>query len=184
MSNDMAWLDEFLDESIPLWKNDPVMFMREVLLFEPDDWQIEVAYDLRDYPRVSVKSGQGVGKTGVEAALLLWFLVCFPFPRIVATAPTKQQLHDVLWAEVDKWMSNSPLLSMLLKWTKTYVYIIGVSVYVILCCAIYGNNAKKCVVILLCLSMSKSYFIGVKFGVFKKLVSYYKKVLDKHFYNI
>ena len=125
MSNNMEWLDEFLDESIPLWKNDPVMFMREVLLFEPDDWQIEVAYDLRDYPRVSVKSGQGVGKTGVEAALLLWFLVCFPFPRIVATAPTKQQLHDVLWAEVDKWMSNSPLLSMLLKWTKTYVYMIG-----------------------------------------------------------
>lgn len=125
MSNNMDWLDEFLDESIPLWKNDPVMFMREVLLFEPDDWQIDVAYDLRDYPRVSVKSGQGVGKTGVEAALLLWFLVCFPFPRIVATAPTKQQLHDVLWAEVDKWMSNSPLLSMLLKWTKTYVYMIG-----------------------------------------------------------
>ncbi len=125
MSNNMDWLDEFLDESIPLWKNDPVLFMREVLLFEPDDWQIEVAHDLRDYPRVSVKSGQGVGKTGVEAALLLWFLVCFPFPRIVATAPTKQQLHDVLWAEVDKWMSNSPLLSMLLKWTKTYVYMIG-----------------------------------------------------------
>lgn len=125
MSSDMDWLDGFLDESIPLWKNDPVMFMREVLLFEPDDWQIGVAYDLRDYPRVSVKSGQGVGKTATEAALLLWFLTCFPFPRIVATAPTKQQLHDVLWAEVDKWMSNSPLLSMLLKWTKTYVYMIG-----------------------------------------------------------
>lgn len=125
MNKNMEWLDDFLDESIPLWKNDPVIFMREVLLFEPDDWQIDVAYDLRDYPRVSVKSGQGVGKTGVEAALLLWFLVCFPFPRIVATAPTKQQLHDVLWAEVDKWMSNSPLLSMLLKWTKTYVYMIG-----------------------------------------------------------
>lgn len=120
-----AWLEDFLDESIPLWRDDPVLFMREVLLFEPDDWQIKVAYDLRDYPRVSVKSGQGVGKTGEEAALLLWFLVCFPYPRIVATAPTKQQLHDVLWSEVDKWMNNSPLLPMLLKWTKTYVYMIG-----------------------------------------------------------
>ena len=27
----------------------------------------------------------------------------------VATAPTKQQLNDVLWAEVSKWQSNSPL---------------------------------------------------------------------------
>ena len=120
-----GWLEDFLDESIPLWQNDPVLFMREVLLFEPDAWQADVAYDLRDYPRVSVKSGQGVGKTGEEAALLLWFLVCFPYPRIVATAPTKQQLHDVLWSEVDKWMGNSPLLPMLLRWTKTYVYMIG-----------------------------------------------------------
>lgn len=123
MEND--WLEEFFSESIPLWSDDPVLFMREVLLFEPDDWQIDVAYDLRDYPRVSVKSGQGVGKTGEEAALLLWFLVCFPYARIVATAPTKHQLHDVLWSEVDKWMNNSSLLPMLLKWTKTYVYMIG-----------------------------------------------------------
>lgn len=119
------WLDEFLDESIPLWRSDPVLFMREVLMFEPDDWQKDVAYDLRDYLKVSVKSGQGVGKTGVEAALLVWFLSCFPYARVVATAPTRQQLHDVLWSEVDKWMNNSPLLSMLLKWTKTYVYVQG-----------------------------------------------------------
>ena len=63
--NDKQWLNDFLEDSIPKWKADPVMFMREVLLFEPDDWQIEVAHDLRDYPRVSVKSGQSFGKTGL-----------------------------------------------------------------------------------------------------------------------
>ncbi len=119
------WLQEFLDESIPMWQKDPVQFFEEVLEFVPDEWQAKAARDLAAHPKVSIKSGQGVGKTGLEAAVFLWFLVCFPYPRIVATAPTKQQLHDVLWSEISKWMGRSPLLSQLLKWTKTYVYMIG-----------------------------------------------------------
>lgn len=125
MDNNMDWLSDFLDESIPLWRDDPVMFFREVLVFEPDEWQKEAAEDLAHSPKVSIKSGQGVGKTAFEAAVFLWFITCFPYPRIVATAPTKQQLHDVLWSEISKWMSHSPLLSRLLKWTKTYVYMVG-----------------------------------------------------------
>lgn len=125
MDNNMDWLSDFLDESIPLWKDDPVMFFREVLVFEPDEWQKEAAEDLAHSPKVSIKSGQGVGKTAFEAAVFLWFITCFPYPRIVATAPTKQQLHDVLWSEISKWMGYSPLLSRLLKWTKTYVYMVG-----------------------------------------------------------
>lgn len=117
MMDDTAF-SEFLDESIPLWRDDPVMFFREVLNFEPDEWQAQAARDLAANPKVSIKSGQGVGKTGLEAAVFLWFVTCFPHPRIVATAPTKQQLHDVLWSEISKWMSKSELLSILLKWTK------------------------------------------------------------------
>lgn len=118
---------EFFKKRIPQYRKDPILFAREVLKFEPDPWQKEALLELAKKlkSRVSIKSGQGVGKTSVEAIALIWFLVCFPFPRIVATAPTKQQLHDVLWAEVDKWMNNSPLLMELLKWTKTYVYMIG-----------------------------------------------------------
>ena len=119
------WLSDFLDEMLPVWVNDPVQFCKDVLFFEPDEWQQKALCALRDNPRVAVKSGQGVGKTGVEACALIWFLVCFPDARIVATAPTKQQLNDVLWSEVAKWMNNSPLLCMLLKWTKTYIYMIG-----------------------------------------------------------
>ncbi len=115
----------FLASSIKLWKHDPVRYMREVLDFTPDAWQAEAAMDLANHPRVSIRSGQGVGKTGLEAAIFLWFITCYDYPRIVATAPTKQQLHDVLWSEISKWMSRSPLLQQLLKWTKTYVYMIG-----------------------------------------------------------
>lgn len=115
----------FFQKKILVYRKNPVAFAREVLLFEPDEWQKAALADLAESPKVSIKSGQGVGKTGLEAVALLWFLCCYPYPRIVATAPTKQQLHDVLWSEVSKWMSKSPLLSEILKWTKTYIYMVG-----------------------------------------------------------
>ena len=110
---------EFFLRQIPRYRKDPVLFFREVLEFEPDDWQAEAASKLADHPRVTIRSGQGVGKTGFEAATLLWFLTCFPYPRVVATAPTRQQVNDVLWAEVAKWQERSPILRNLLQWTKT-----------------------------------------------------------------
>lgn len=115
----------FFGERIPIYRREPVVFSREVLRFEPDEWQQEALEDLAENPKVAIKSGQGVGKTALEASAFLWFLTCFPYPRIVATAPTRQQLHDVLWSEISKWMSRSPLLPSLLKWTKTYVYMNG-----------------------------------------------------------
>ncbi len=116
---------KFFRQRKQAYRKSPVLFAREVLLFEPDEWQKEALEDLAATSKVAVKSGQGVGKTGMEAVALLWFLTCFPYPRIVATAPTKQQLHDVLWSEASKWMSKSPFLSELLKWTKTYIYMRG-----------------------------------------------------------
>lgn len=116
---------EFFKKRIPIYRKNPVLFAEEVLNFHPDEWQAKALMDLARNPKVAIKSGQGVGKTGIEAVALLWFLCCFPYPRVVATAPTKQQLHDVLWSEVSKWLSKSPLLSSILKWTKTYIYMLG-----------------------------------------------------------
>lgn len=109
-------------KKIPIYRKQPVLFCQEVLQFYPDQWQEEVLNDIANHPRVSVRSGQGVGKTGLEAAITLWFLCCFPYPKVVATAPTRQQLHDVLWAEINKWQTKSPLLKKILKWTKTKIY--------------------------------------------------------------
>lgn len=120
--NDNVDRKQFFQKRIPIYRRDPIIFAAEVLKFKPDEWQAEALSELATSPKVAIKSGQGVGKTGMEAVALLWFICCFPFPRIVATAPTKQQLHDVLWSEVSKWMSKSPLLSEILKWTKTYIY--------------------------------------------------------------
>ncbi len=115
----------FFQKRIPEYQKNPVIFAKEVLKFAPDEWQRKSLMDLAGNSKVAIKSGQGVGKTGMEAVALLWFLTCFPYPRVVATAPTKQQLHDVLWSEVAKWQEQSPLLREILKWTKTHIYMIG-----------------------------------------------------------
>ena len=85
----------------------------------------EAATAIAQHRKVSIRSGQGVGKTAFEANLVLWFLACFPYPRVVCTAPTRQQLNDVLWAEIAKWQERSPVLQAMLVWTKTRVYMRG-----------------------------------------------------------
>lgn len=117
----MSKLEAF-KKKIPTYRKEPWTFAREVMDFEPDTWQLAVLEDLVDHTHVSVRSGQGVGKTGLEAVVTLWYLSCFPYPKVIATAPTRQQLHDVLWAEISKWQSKSPLLKRVLKWTKTKIY--------------------------------------------------------------
>lgn len=109
---------------IDLYWDDPAAFAEDMLGFDPDDWQRAAFADVAAHPRVSIRSGQGVGKTAFEAALIIWFLCCRPSPKIVCTAPTRQQLHDVLWAEVAKWLERS-MVKNLLKWTKTKVYMLG-----------------------------------------------------------
>lgn len=105
------------------WDN-PVWFAEDMLGFYPDPWQAKVLMDLAESPKVSVRSGQGVGKTGLESIAITWYLCTRPFPKVIATAPTRQQLYDVLWAEIAKWLSRSRVEN-LLRWTKTKIYMNG-----------------------------------------------------------
>ena len=89
-------------EALDYYYDHPVSFFEDILEFRPDEWQRAVLNDLQESNRVSVRSGQGVGKTALEAGAVLWFLTCRPYARVVATAPTMQQLYDVLWAEIAK----------------------------------------------------------------------------------
>ncbi|WP_340701360.1 DEAD/DEAH box helicase family protein [Brevibacillus borstelensis] len=109
---------------IDLYWDDPVAFVQDMLKAEPDTWQAEVLRDIAQNRLVSVRSGQGVGKTSLEAWAAIWFLCCRSNPKVICTAPTRQQLHDVLWAEIAKWLESS-MVKNLLKWTKTKIYMIG-----------------------------------------------------------
>lgn len=113
-----------IGSAIDYYYDRPVEFCEDLLQLEADEWQRDVLNDLAKHPKVSVRSGQGVGKTALEAGAILWFLTCRPYSKVIATAPTMKQLYDVLWAEVAKWLNDS-LINSLLKWTKTKVSMVG-----------------------------------------------------------
>ena len=50
--------------------------------------------------QISVCSGKGTGKTFLVSGIMLWFMFAFPLCRVMATAPTGDQLFSVLWSEL------------------------------------------------------------------------------------
>lgn len=100
---------------------DPVAFVSNVLKASPDKWQEEALRAVGSSPRISIRSGHGVGKTAFEAWCVCWFLFTRPYPKIPCTAPTQQQLFDILWPEISKWLKRSVLLDSLFEWQKTKI---------------------------------------------------------------
>ena len=112
------------------WARDFELFVREALGVDTiSNQQVEACHELsllvnskikfadgekmtereKQYARkvgISIMSGQGTGKDAWTAWAILWFLSCFPWPKIGATAPTQHQLKDVLWSEIGKWMNR------------------------------------------------------------------------------
>jgi len=58
--------------------------------------------------RISVASGHGVGKSTALSWLILWFLFCYKDAQIPCTAPTSEQMHDILWKELALWLGRMP----------------------------------------------------------------------------
>lgn len=107
-SDDLVANNPFV-EFVKLYRNNPVLFVREVLNTEPDTWQVEFLNHIAaGNRRISVRSGHGVGKSTASAWAMIWYLFLrFPV-KIVVTAPTSSQLYDALFAEVKRWVKVLP----------------------------------------------------------------------------
>ena len=117
-------LDKQLDETIDRWMFDPAAFVREAIGATPthqqDDYldalRLMVAAKLRltDTPGydqtyekktgISVMSGKGTGKDAALAWTIIWFLCLWPNAKMPVTGPSYDQVKDILWKEVAKWL--------------------------------------------------------------------------------
>ena len=92
-----------------VFRSSPVGFAREYLGVRLWSKQEETLNAIRDYRRVAVKAGNGVGKGFTAAVAVLWF-ICSHNPAIVlTTAPTGRQVRHVLWREIRGLHENSAL---------------------------------------------------------------------------
>ena len=101
--------ENFFEEFVGAYANDPVRFVREMLGAEPFDYQQEFLEALAKGTRkMSVKSGHGTGKSTTASWAMLWFLL-LRFPnKVVVTAPTSSQLFDAMFAELKRWIGELP----------------------------------------------------------------------------
>ena len=102
--------DNPFNDFLKRYRNNPVLFVQEVLKQEPDPWQAELLNAVRSGERrCSVRSGHGVGKSTAASWIMLWYLLTrFPV-KIVVTAPTSAQLFDALFSELKRWIGELPV---------------------------------------------------------------------------
>ena len=101
--------ENFFEEFVEAYADDPVRFVREMLGAEPFDYQQEFLEAVAKGTRkMSVKSGHGTGKSTTASWAMLWFLL-LRFPnKVVVTAPTSSQLFDAMYAECRRWVNELP----------------------------------------------------------------------------
>ena len=94
---------------ITLYRADPVLFVKEVLGVDPDEWQKDFLNAVASGERkISIRSGHGVGKSTTASWAMLWFLLTRYPVKVVVTAPTSAQLYDALFAELKRWVKELP----------------------------------------------------------------------------
>lgn len=96
-------------EFIKKYRDNPVLFVREVLGVEPDEWQEDFLNAVaRGERKISIRSGHGVGKSTGGSWAMLWYLLTRYPVKVVVTAPTSSQLYDALFAELKRWVKELP----------------------------------------------------------------------------
>jgi len=104
------------------WRDRPDDFVREVFSVEPDFWQADALRAFSKHKRVAMKACKGPGKTTVLAWCAWNFLITRPFPKVIATSISAENLSDGLWSEMSKWYETSDILKRDFIITKTKIF--------------------------------------------------------------
>lgn len=97
-------------ELVARWKNDPVLFARQVLGFIPDPWQEAVLRACVTHRRLAMIACKGPGKSALLAVIIWWWMATRKDAQVVCTSISRENLRDNLWKELGVWMGKSKFL--------------------------------------------------------------------------
>lgn len=84
-----------------LFQKSPTDYFREVLDVQTlQGYQNKCLQTIADNERTAIRACHDLGKTFLVAGVVPWFLSCFPYCKIITTAPTYNQVKNILWSEI------------------------------------------------------------------------------------
>jgi hypothetical protein len=99
----------------------PALWAKEVCRFDLDQWQVDYLENMLNGKFSAIAGCNGSGKDFVSSIFSLFLLCNRVMLKGQVTGPNKEQIFDVVWAEMHKIISNSPVLPGILIWEKTHV---------------------------------------------------------------
>lgn len=121
---------------IDMYFNDRVGFIEDIIFNHKkglalDEPQKRILQSLdKGNNSIAIKAGHGVGKSATLSWIALHYLVTRPRCVITATAPSANQLRDVLWPEIKRWLTfmsdkENPvgqIIASQFRWTSETIY--------------------------------------------------------------
>lgn len=100
-----------IDAESPVLKSfqqNPVAFFEKCLgITSLEDYQKRILETIAKNDRIAISACHDVGKSWTLARVVLWYASCFPYSKIITTAPTYNQVKNILWAEIRSAYSRS-----------------------------------------------------------------------------
>lgn len=89
-------------------QKDPVLFFEKILGIDSlEEYQRTVIRAVQAHERVAISACHDLGKSYLMARIVIWLATCFPRSKILTTAPTYNQVKNILWSEIRAAHSKS-----------------------------------------------------------------------------
>jgi hypothetical protein len=101
--------------------DDRVGFVKHIIGANPKPNQLQLLEDFDKHNFICIRSGINTGKSASESWLILHYMATRPESKTLCTSPSKDQLYNVLWSELNMWHKRMhPLFRDMFIWQKTH----------------------------------------------------------------